>query len=740
MKRWIGLVAGPPRPPGRQCTRAVFAGAWLAWAAFAGPVWASPAEWHPQAEAGDGEAQCALGLAYLHGSGVERDLKRGVHWIVKSAQQQDPRGRAWLGRLYLTGLVVPYDPQTGFRHLMEAALENHVPARYEVAQCYQFGRGVQPDADKAAVWYGRTALVVEQSAPEDVDPETAWVAALCLRDGRGVEHHYLQAARWLLHAAKSGNDQALYEIGNFYALGLGVDQNPVRAVALYARAGSAGNPHACLALSRHYRDGVGVAADDAEAESWRQRAVRLLLERAALGSVKDAVDLYLLYDTGDFGEPDPDRALPWLRRAAQQGFPPAQMLLGKAYALGNGVDRDMTFALEQLRQAAAGHDADAHYLLWKMLRTGMGTDSDLRAALHHLERAAEGGNVRAMQTLGDWYRLYSDDPDRQRKMEEWYGRAVEEYEILAQRGHAPSMTALVILYGRGRGGAPNPGRAMFWLRHAAEAGVPDAQLMMATAYENGLEVEADSRRAVSWYRRAAEQDYIPALLRLAGLLRTGALQVEPDPEQADRLTERAFDVARRAAAAGEPDTQYLLATLYREGGGGKQSLAEAVRWLRRAAEQDHERAQLDLGMAYLRGDGVERDPGMGLHWIHQSARQGQPEAQFLLGKAFDRGETVARDYIESYKWFYLASKKGFGPAAEYLEELAITLADTQIAEAEQRARTFMKEQPVIPSLREGLGELASPLDGVRTETGAERAMDAGYEGISTPTGRIPGDT
>jgi TPR repeat protein len=588
-------------------------------------------------------------------------------------------------------LVVPYDPATGFRHLMEAALEDHVPARYEVAQCFQFGRGTDLDPDKAEVWYARTAVAMEDADPAALDDETAWVGALCLRDGRGVPHDYRQAARWFLHAAKSGNHQALYETANFYALGLGVARNPERAVALYARAGAAGNAHACLALARHFRDGLGVAASASDAETWRDRAIRIMTERAALGSVADAVDLYLLFDNGDFIEPDPARGLAWLRRAADQGFPPALMLLGKAYALGNGVDRDAVQGLDTLRRAAAQNDADAHFLLWKMLRSGDGEENDLREAIGHLEQSARGGNLQAMQTLGDWYRLYSDDPNREQKMTAWYQRALEDFEILAQRGHAPSMTALVVMYGRGRGVEADARKAFFWLRQAAEAGVADAQLMMATAYENGLEVGPDPQQAVDWYRRAAEQDYIPALLRLAAVLERGAAGVDPDPDQAESLQARAFELARRAAAAGDAEAQYLLATLYRKGRGGTRSSAEAVRWLQRAAEQGHVRAQLDLGIAYVHGAGVERDAATGLHWVYLASRQGQPEAQFLLGKAYDTSEAVKRDYVESYKWMFLASRKGFEPAKEYLEELAITLSDPQIAEAKRRALLFMEE-------------------------------------------------
>lgn len=59
------------------------------------------------AEQGDAEAQYQLGLIYLEGKGVKKDMKTGAAWIQKAADQE------------------------------------HVGALKKLAWCYLYGRGVK---------------------------------------------------------------------------------------------------------------------------------------------------------------------------------------------------------------------------------------------------------------------------------------------------------------------------------------------------------------------------------------------------------------------------------------------------------------------------------------------------------------------------------------------------------------------------------------------------------------------
>jgi len=66
-------------------------------------------EWLPMAEAGDAEAQNAVGALYNHGLGVERDDAAAVHWYQLAADQSFPTAMRNLANMYLTGHGVPFD-------------------------------------------------------------------------------------------------------------------------------------------------------------------------------------------------------------------------------------------------------------------------------------------------------------------------------------------------------------------------------------------------------------------------------------------------------------------------------------------------------------------------------------------------------------------------------------------------------------------------------------------------------
>lgn len=69
---------------------------------------------------------------------------------------------------------------------------------------------------------------------------------------------------------------------------------------------------------------------------------------------------------------------------------------------------------------------------------------------------------------------------------------------------------------------PNdPHQAIGWLEQAAQKGLPEAQLLLATAYELGHRVEVDPRQAWYWYQAAAHKNFGPAQYEVAAILYGG---------------------------------------------------------------------------------------------------------------------------------------------------------------------------------------------------------------------------
>ena len=79
--------------------------------------------------------------------------------------------------------------------------------------------------------------------------------------------------------------------------------------------------------------------------------------KAAGGDADSAYQLGLRYYNGDGVRKDLAEAAKWFRKAAEQGFAPAQSDLGRSYHNGEGVPQDFAEAVKWYRKAA---DQDWH--------------------------------------------------------------------------------------------------------------------------------------------------------------------------------------------------------------------------------------------------------------------------------------------------------------------------------------------------------------------------------------------
>ena len=198
-----------------------------------------------------------------------------------------------------------------------------------------------------------------------------------------------------------------------------------------------------------------------------------------------------------------------------------------------------------------------------------------------------------------------------------------------------------------------PGRGLFWLRPAAEAGEPEAQALLGRVYLHGIGrrfVKPNPAEAKKWLTAAAEQGFAQAQYDLAtfyfdaGDSETGMhwLQQAAAQNQTEALTmlshryrdgdgfpadaARAAELLRRAATLGDPVAQTELGVALREGAGMARNESESVAWFEKAAIQGYTEGQYNLGLAYAKGTGVDPDPVRGTAWLEICAKEHHREA------------------------------------------------------------------------------------------------------------------
>jgi TPR repeat protein len=75
--------------------------------------------------------------------------------------------------------------------------------------------------------------------------------------------------------------------------------------------------------------------------------------------------------------------------------------------------------------------------------------------------------------------------------------------------------------------------------------------------------------------------------------------------------------------------------------------------------------------------------------IETAAAGGTPDALFELGLMCCAGRDVELDLVSAHQWFNLAAMRGNADAKRYRMEIAREMSNTEIAEAQRRARQWI---------------------------------------------------
>jgi hypothetical protein len=121
------------------------------------------------AEQGEARAQFSLGMSYLNGQGVNKDLGLARKWFERAAEHGFAEAQYALGAMYLSGRGALQDFQTAFQWFEKAARQNHAEAQFRLGAMYRSGHGVAADKTKAYVWFNLAAAQGHERAAESRD-------------------------------------------------------------------------------------------------------------------------------------------------------------------------------------------------------------------------------------------------------------------------------------------------------------------------------------------------------------------------------------------------------------------------------------------------------------------------------------------------------------------------------------------------------------------------------------------
>lgn len=282
--------------------------------------------------------------------------------------------------------TAPRNPQYG---LVEEALENynHIDVPPELL------RVLQPDNHK------------NDARNPQFESETPINAQLTNRtDQARAPQEYSAVASYkditqTIMQAKQGDAEAQVALGDMYRDGKGVGGDLNAAHDWFLKAAEQGHAVAQYTLGFMYKHQEVDCLNNAMVEVYFHKA-------ANQGVVEAQYEMGRLYQIGfDRVEQDPEKAMTWYLKAAEQDYAPAMVAIGSLHESGQcgrimfEKDRNYLGAMEWYLKAATQGDAQAHYAIGRMFDEGVGVVQDDLKARQWYAQAAGRGHADAKKRL-----------------------------------------------------------------------------------------------------------------------------------------------------------------------------------------------------------------------------------------------------------------------------------------------------------------------------------------------------
>jgi enhanced entry protein EnhC len=435
---------------------------------------------------GNTQAMYNLALLYQEGKGVAPDKEKAYHWMLKAAELYYLKAEYMVGIYYLKGWVVKRDIDIAMICFRRAALHGDANAQLLLGNIYEYGlhdsdtmQSVKKDLSRAKAMYSLAA--------QNGLPTAKYQLAQMYSSGlfNPSNNHVIQmrdlktAYKLYLSAANAGIEKANLFLAYFYAAKNETKEKHLSAYKIANKFVRMNDPNAKLLLATLYDRGVGALKNHRAA----LRIYRSLMRENNIFAAYILGTYYYLHNKND------KRAEEYLTEAAQQGVMYAQYNL--AIIAKNNRQLDGEFLL-LLNEAIAGGFNQASLLLGDYYITQADNDAEMKKAVRIYQKLSAKQDPRVELKLGYMYQkgiYFNQDPTQ----------ALYWYKQSAEHGNKIAQYQLGEMYFLGCGIPRNVNLALKYYKESATQQFAPA--MAAVGYIKAV-AQFDYQDAIKWYQKA----------------------------------------------------------------------------------------------------------------------------------------------------------------------------------------------------------------------------------------------
>ncbi|MDR2171363.1 MAG: SEL1-like repeat protein [Planctomycetaceae bacterium] len=542
-----------------------------------------------------------------------------------------------------------------------------------------------------------------------------------LKDDADARDEFILFSKHLMRhtAAINGDSESLFTLGNYYLEGLrGIEKDEKLAFNLFFLSAHGAYFPAFVMLARCYANGIGIERDIKEAVYWfeleldycsysdlaflgslywdgkevvqnRQLAITYFVKSADAGhpnkfnlyqfaanegNLHAQYALSVLYFEGILIPQNIQIAIKLLKKSASQGYPLAELYLGKIYINNHyDIETNPQLAIKLFRSAAEKGNKDAAINLAQCLLDGIGESENIDEAVKIWKKYAKEynrhfvGSSYYKHVPGDAHcqymlaLVYSDEKLPEYNIKE----AIKWLRRSAEQGHRFAQESLGYYLLTGTNVKQNVKEARHFLYKAAIQNLSVAQFYLAEIYSNGQGIQPNQKEAFKWYKKSAEAGFIPAMRMVSNYYLQGVGTAKNEVEGYYFLAlvaasgkEEALATLNKLATEGNAAAILALSCYYEQ----KQTPKLQRKFLEEAANKGLAAAQRKLAARYY----DEKNYEQFIKYLRLAADQDDPESLVFLSLEYENGINVTKNLEKSFQLMKRAVDKGHIDANYFL--------------------------------------------------------------------------
>ena len=475
-----------------------------------------------------------LGIAYMKGEFVQRDVSKSHYFFRKASQNGDPLSKCRLGFMYEHGI--------GARQNFEKA-----QSLYQSANSNGFGLSYILLGDLYA-------------------------------HGRGVHRSHSNALSLYEKAAELGFTGALCAIADLFRRD-GALQNLDKAELLYQNVVERGYEIGLVKLAEMWKE------LDQQTKEMQSRILSFYMQACLAGNSDAMVQLGVMFRSGHLEFVNFEVAHRLFSLAEERGAYDAVALLGSMYDSGQGVDQSSQKAEAYYRKGVMHGNPLCYMSLANMLTRSKKTYKQKKEGRNLLRKAFTFGNpVIKCESLSRLGRLYEEGRGVCRNNRRAFCLYADCERFPDCDGKNRARYRLGNMYEKGLGTTMDLSMAIALYQSAGAVENGSAYLRLGRIYQYGLGVEKCTEMATDLYEQAVMVGNVHAAYKLAEMYGGNNLQ--------GKDAQYSASLYLFAARHGHAKAQYRLGLLKLYGKKLQEDHCDAKYWLEQAAAQGHQTAAI----------------------------------------------------------------------------------------------------------------------------------------------------